>query len=550
MKKILALILVLFVLGSVPVNISAQSGGKTSKAAAPVKPDFGNIEGITGQQMKDYLTFIASDELEGRDTPSRGLDIAALYIATQLSRWGVKPAGDNGTYFQKIPLGLSKVDAANTKVSLNTQNYTYGEDFLAQPSSGTASGNMVYASHGWVIKSKNINAYQGIDVKDKIIIVTNTPPKGITFGDLKGPEGGDWSTAAAYAQANGAKGVIYLSTFNFLSNWRLNHRNQTEKGQLSFGSDGGQAKIPMVSISPRILNALFQGEKMSGQALYARMLANEPVDGFDLNPNKKISLSVAYKNQTIYTQNVVGIFEGSDPVLKNEYIGVGAHYDHDGIKDPINGDAIWNGADDDGSGTVAVMAMAEAFAKGTQRPKRSILFVGHAAEEKGLWGSECFANNPTVPINSIATMLNIDMIGRSQVPGDENHPVNKGMKKPDEVFVVGSKMMSTELGELSESINKSFLNMKFNYRYDDPNDPERLFFRSDHFNYALKGIPIIFYTDGEHVDYHQPTDSIEKIDFAGMEKITRTIFALGWDLANRPARVKVDKPLPKEFGGN
>lgn len=549
MKKILALILVLFVLGSVPVNISAQSGGKTSKAAAPVK-DFGNIEGITGQQMKDYLTFIASDELEGRDTPSRGLDIAALYIATQLSRWGVKPAGDNGTYFQKIPLGLSKVDAANTKVSLNTQNYTYGEDFLAQPSSGTASGNMVYASHGWVIKSKNINAYQGIDVKDKIIIVTNTPPKGITFGDLKGPEGGDWSTAAAYAQANGAKGVIYLSTFNFLSNWQLNHRNQTEKGQLSFGSDGGQAKIPMVSISPRILNALFQGEKMSGQALYARMLANEPVDGFDLNPNKKISLSVAYKNQTIYTQNVVGIFEGSDPVLKNEYIGVGAHYDHDGIKDPINGDAIWNGADDDGSGTVAVMAMAEAFAKGKQRPKRSILFVWHAAEEKGLWGSEYFANNPTVPINSIATMLNIDMIGRSQVPGDENHPVNKGMKKPDEVFVVGSKMMSTELGELSESINKSFLNMKFNYRYDDPNDPERLFFRSDHFNYALKGIPIIFYTDGEHVDYHQPTDSIEKIDFAGMEKITRTIFALGWDLANRPARVKVDKPLPKEFGGN
>jgi hypothetical protein len=550
MKNFLALILVLlFVPGTIPPTVSAQMKAKTVKENTPAKPSFGNTDGITAQQMKDYLTFIASDELEGRDTPSRGLDIAALYIASHLARWGVKPAGDNGTYFQKFPLGLSKVDINNTKVSLNTQNFTYGEDFLAQLSEGTASGNLVYASHGWVIKSKNINAYQGIDIKDKIVIVTNTLPKGVTFADLKGPQGGDWSNAAVYAQANGAKGVLFLSSFNYLSGWQNNRRNQLEKGLLSFGTNGIQLKIPMVSMSPRMLNLLFQGEKMSGAALYAKMLANEPVEPFDLNPNKKINLSVSFKTESRSTQNVVGVLEGADPVLKNEYIGVGAHYDHDGIKDPINGDAIWNGADDDGSGTVAVMAIAEAFAKGL-RPKRSILFIWHAAEEKGLWGSQYYANNPTVPLSSIATVLNIDMIGRSQVPGDENHPVNKGMKKPDEVYVVGSKMMSTELGALSESVNKSFLNMSFNYRYDDPNDPEQLFFRSDHFNYAVKGIPIVFYTDGEHVDYHQPTDTVDKIDFAGMEKITRSIFALGWDLANRPNRVKVDKQLPKTFGGN
>jgi Zn-dependent M28 family amino/carboxypeptidase len=213
-------------------------------------------------------------------------------------------------------------------------------------------------------------------------------------------------------------------------------------------------------------------------------------------------------------------------------------------------DKIWNGADDDGSGTVAVMAMAEAFSKGAQRPKRSILFIWHAGEEKGLWGSEFFADNPTVPITSIITQLNIDMIGRSQKRNEEIKPRNKELILKDDVYLIGSKMMSTELGEISEAVNNSFLKMGFNYRYDDPEDPQQFFYRSDHFNYAKKGIPIIFYMDGDHEDYHQVSDSIEKIDFEQMEKIARTIFATGWELANRPTRPKVDKPLPAEVTGN
>lgn len=551
MKKISALILVLlFVLGGIPVSTSAQAKNTKNKGSktppAPAKPDFGNIEGITAQQMKDYLTFIASDELEGRDTPSRGLDIAALYIASHLSRWGIKPAGDNGTYFQKVPLRLSKVDASGTKLDINGVSYNYGDDFLAGFVPGNISGNVVYAGSGWVVKSKNINAYQGIDVKDKIVIVNpGGIPKGVTFADLQsGTPGVDWFHPALYAQANGAKAVIFMSSFNNLATWQNARRNQTEKGAIAFG-ENPIPQIPTITVSPRVINALFQGEKVNGSGLYTRAVSGEATEGFALNPNKKVTLNIAAKTDNISTKNVVGILEGSDPVLKNEYIAVGAHYDHDGIKDPINGDAIWNGADDDGSGTVAVMAIAEAFAKGTQRPKRSILFIWHAAEEKGLWGSEYFANNPTVPITSIITQLNIDMIGRAQKPGDENHPVNKDLAKPGEVFVVGSKMMSTELGELSESINKSYLNLSFNYKYDDPNDPERIFYRSDHYNYAVKGVPIIFYTDGTHVDYHQPTDTVDKIDFPQMEKITRTIFATGWELANRPNRPKVDKPLPK-----
>jgi Zn-dependent M28 family amino/carboxypeptidase len=212
-------------------------------------------------------------------------------------------------------------------------------------------------------------------------------------------------------------------------------------------------------------------------------------------------------------------------------------------------DKIYNGADDDGSGTVAVMAIAKAFAQGQQKPKRSILFIWHAGEEKGLWGSDYFADHPTVPISSIITELNIDMIGRYQGSGDDRHPQNKQLPKPGEVFSIGSKMMSTELGQVSESVNDSFLKLKFDYKYDDPKDPEQFFYRSDHFNYAKKGIPIIFYMDGSHVDYHQLSDSVEKIDFDSMTKVTKTIFATGWTLANQAKRPTVDKPLPASVIG-
>ncbi|HYE64657.1 MAG TPA: M28 family peptidase, partial [Pyrinomonadaceae bacterium] len=208
-------------------------------------------------------------------------------------------------------------------------------------------------------------------------------------------------------------------------------------------------------------------------------------------------------------------------------------------------DAIYNGADDDGSGTTAVLTLAETFAKG-QRPKRSILFIWHCGEEKGLWGSEYFTKHPTVDLKQVITQLNIDMIGRSKKEGD-THPRNRELSGPNEIYVIGSKMMSTELGELSERVNKSYLNLSFNYRYDNPHDPNRFFFRSDHFNYARKGIPIIFYFDGVHEDYHRPGDSPDKIDYEKMEKVARTIYLTAWELAEMANRPQVDKKLPPEM---
>ena len=339
-----------------PAGAFAQSSAKKVKIDADAQKAIANI---TAPQMRDYLFFVASDEMEGRNTPSRGLDLTAKFIATLLSRWGVKPAGDNGTYFQKFAVRKRK------------------------------------------------------------------------------PEDPDRTT-----------------------------------------------------------------------------------------------------------QNVVAMIEGSDPKLKAEFVAVGAHYDHVGMNPNAPGeDKISNGADDDGSGTVAVLAIAEALAKSPQKPKRSILFVWHAGEEKGLLGSDYYTANPTVPIASIVTQLNIDMIGRSRPAGDTNEK-NATLTAADEIYVIGSKLMSTQLGEMSEAVNDSYLKLKFNYKYDDPKDTERLFYRSDHYNYAKRGVPIIFYFDGVHEDYHRVGDEPQKIDYAKMEKVTRTVFATMWTIANMKERPKVDKQLP------
>jgi Zn-dependent M28 family amino/carboxypeptidase len=254
----------------------------------------------------------------------------------------------------------------------------------------------------------------------------------------------------------------------------------------------------------------------------------------------------------------VAIWEGSDPVLKNEMVAIGAHYDHVGMNPEAKGnDKIWNGADDDGSGTTAILSMAEALSKSATRPKRSILFVWHCGEEKGLWGSQYFNKFPTVDIKKVVAQLNIDMIGRSKKPGylapcDVNlkpgqKPCNGELSDESTIYVIGSTMMSSTLGKVTNAVNNSYLKLKYDTRYDDPKDTNRFFFRSDHFNYAVNGIPIVFWFDGVHEDYHQPGDEADKIDYAKMEKVTRTIFLTLWEVAGLRTRPAVDKELPVEL---
>lgn len=496
---------------------------------------FGNYEMITEAQLRDYLEFIASDELEGRDTPSRGLDIAAKFIAVHLSRWGVEPAGDDGTYFQKIEMKQSRVLPSETLAIINGTKYTYGEDFIVNGESTDIDAALCFASHGWYIPSKGVNPYEKLDIRDKFIIVYEGFPKGITFKEL-GQFGVDFMPPSMYAAQHGAKGVIYVPSYQALAFWNRLSKNPVERGKVTFASSDTDIAIPQITVSVKMLTDLFQGESVSAQAIFNSTTADS-IEPFSLLPQKRLQLSIKAKTERLYTRNVLGIVRGTDPKLNNEYIAFGAHYDHVGIGNPMDGDTIYNGADDDGSGTVALMAIAEAFAKGV-RPKRSLLFVWHTAEEKGLRGSSYFVEHPTVPLQQIVAQLNIDMIGRSRI---DDKAANKNLSGKDEVYVIGSKMLSTELGNLSEQVNRAFLNLTFNYKYDDLADPNRFFYRSDHYNYAKKGIPVIFYFNGVHEDYHKPSDHVEKIDFQKMEKITRTIYATALELGNRPTRLVVDK---------
>jgi len=530
----------------------AQRKAKTQKAAPVSLASQRGADTIAAAQLKDYLSFIASDEMEGRDTPSRGLDTTAKFLAMNLSRWGFKPAGDEGGYFQKIALSRDLIDKAETRAQLNNQPLVLGDDYIpfARPADITAS-QMVFAGNGWLVKSKNIDAYKGIDAKGKIAVIFGPPsgtPPGIRNSDLTGKRGEDWMNAAEYAQKQGVAGIVIVPDFQYLANWDRNRARMAERGITrvdKFQAPVG-ALIPQLVISPRVANVLFQGERQNAQSIFESVYAGQSPEPFALNPDKKLSAVVKIKSEPATTQNVVAVFAGSDPVLKNEYVALGAHYDHVGIGIPVNGDAIYNGADDDGSGTTALLAIAEALGKAPTRPKRSVLFVWHAGEEKGLWGSRYFTDNPTIPLANIVAQINIDMIGRSKKEGDTN-PRNRELSGPNEIYVIGSKMMSTELGELTENVNKQYLNITYDYRYDDPADPNRFFFRSDHYNYARKGIPIVFFFDGEHEDYHRPGDSVDKIDFQKMEKVARTIYMTLWEVANRPSRPVVDKQLPAQL---
>ena len=253
---------------------------------------------------------------------------------------------------------------------------------------------------------------------------------------------------------------------------------------------------------------------------------------------KKIKpVKVSYKASTdikvVKTENVLGLLEGSDK--KDELVIITSHYDHIGVDEGGEGDIINNGADDDGSGTVAIMEMAKVFAeakKNGQGPRRSILFMNFTAEESGLLGSDFYSRHPVFSLQNTVVNLNIDMIGRSDYKHADSLPY---------VYVIGADKISTTLNSVSESVNKKYSNLIFDYTYNDINHPDRLYYRSDHWNFAKKNIPIIFYFDGIHEDYHEPGDEVEKIEFDLLTKRTQCIFYTAWEIANRDERIMPDK---------
>jgi hypothetical protein len=636
MRRILATLLAgsllsLVLLSHFGGRASAQAPPKSKAPKAAPVPSYGNADAITQEELKVHLYFIASDQMEGRNFPSRGYDTAALYVASHLAEWGLKPGGSAaGTvgplqpYFMPIEMEARTIVPEDSKLTLTAPapagggrggfgggggapaapaeprptNYDYGKDWQVGTPGGFAGGrgapaeavnvsaNLVFAGNGYVIKKSNIDPYAGLDVKDKIIVVAGLPAElAAQQAAGRGARGGgaaatnplgeactDFWSPEQYAAKNGALAVVTVANFQQLAAMGNPGGGRGGRGGGLNGPAYQPVKLrqtatcpgaPSITAGLDLTNALFQGEKLSGSQVFYGAGANTKQDSFALNARKKLDLKVAVKSERTHGENVVGILEGSDPALKNEYVVMSAHLDHIGLSAAqADGDTVNNGADDDGSGTVGLMAVAHAFASGAEkgmRPKRSVVFLWVGGEEKGLWGSQYFTQYPPIDLTKVVSNLNMDMIGRTKNEKSVDPNQTHVLVNPGEVLLIGPQVSSDDLGEVIDAVNNNYQKLKINHFYDvtKPDDThdnlgqqprgQRIFYRSDHYNFAKMGVPIAFFTTGLHVDYHRPSDTPDKIDYAAMQQISRTVAAVTWQLANSSGRPKLKEKLPEDL---
>jgi Peptidase family M28 len=589
------------------VSLGAHASSAPQAQSVVERPS--GAASITPDELKEWLSYIASDQLQGRRVYEEGLGLAAAYIADHLKEWGVKPAGDDGGYFQVVKvLGVNTTSNSSVTVTVNGQTKTFkdGEGVTFSKNQGgkqTITAPAEFVGTGLSLPDRNHDDYKGRDVRGKIVIYLGRGPEGVSTRLLaaRGRNAIELQHAAAAIGPpfQFGRGRDAAATPPTTSASREEGASPSPAPSpapaVARGGFGSQSlgdfqtvqrldtKVPpQITATDEFFEFLLGTAGLNYAAIKGRTLAGEalppiPLKGASITINVDADYTIV---QTRLTRNVVGEIEGTDPSLTDSYVLFGAHYDHVGYLQtppaqpstspapaastnsgqapstnsgqptpagpgqgrgggfgggapggctgqtrdtPHPGDIINNGADDDGSGTVAVMAIAKAFATGP-KPKRSVVFVWHAGEEAGLLGSRYMADYPEVPLDKVAAQLNIDMIGRNRCdrPSEGNT-----------VYIVGSDRISTELHNLNEDANASLPSpLKMDYEMNDPADPESIYTRSDHYSYASKGIPIIFYTTGLHRDYHYLTDEVGKIEFPKMAHIAQLIYTTGWKVAN------------------
>ena len=534
------------------VVLLALAASACARGAAPPVGRAGSAPGgvVDRTALERRLAAFSHDSMQGRNTGEPGGRRAADFLAAEAARLGLRPAGDNG-YLQTVRY-VERRPSTNPLVVAGT-SYTPLQDFgvldLGPQVRSVDGVQVVYGGSG----DDLITAEQAAG---KLVVVT--PGAGLDVGQFTALTSGRFGSAAGVGLAGSfapAPQIVEALT-----------------ARRAFAGDtAAPANAPIVILlGARISTALF-GAPLSG--------GSRPAKGASLGV---IRGDVRPRFEPIVTYNVAAVLPGSDPAVRGQYVAFGAHLDHLGILRPVdhdslrafNGivrpfgmddmakqptaadvprvratldslrrlrparlDSVANGADDDGTGSIALVGIAEAFARGA-RPRRSLLFVWHSGEEKGLVGSRWYTDHPTVPLDSIVAQLNTDMVGR----GTASDVPNGG---PGYLQLIGTRRLSTELGDLVERVNtQRRLGFSFDYAYDSDGNPRQYYCRSDHFMYARYGIPIAFFSTGGHRDYHQVTDEIQYIDFAKFGRVAQLIHDVGAEVANLDHRVVVDKPKP------
>ncbi|MFC2085295.1 M20/M25/M40 family metallo-hydrolase [Bacteroidota bacterium] len=490
------------------------------------------------KHIRSNLEFLAHDLLEGREATSRGARVASLYIARELQKYGVKPFGDNGTYYQSFDMTL-KGFVPGVKIELlkkNKEEMLFGEHFIiskrGMPDSSFAGieTDVVFAGYGITAEEFDYDDYENLDIKGKIVLLYDDMPESedeTIFNPKKHKKYIYWSTKRSIAQEKGAIGVLIIPTEQFMRSW-LRYKNRADSP--SFGlpdttqkQEEDEKLIPLVVLNNKGLSLLLADEDITTEELLAGYGELTFPKYFTLK--NKLKISYRTFTETRKARNVIGILEGNDENLKNEFITIGGHYDHVGA----NGGNVYNGADDNGSGTVAILECARTLSAANDN-ERSILFIFHTAEEKGLLGAKYLTNNVDW-VSKAVVNINIDMVGRESV---------------DSIHCIGSDKLSSELYELVEEINSDGDYFTLDYRFNAEDDPNRYYYRSDHVHYVNKNIPIVFFYDYMRQDYHKPTDTAEKINYTKIYKITRLVHDLALTISNLDHKLIVDKAKMKE----
>ena len=500
-------------------------------------------ETITAADLLRDITYLASDELAGRGTPSPGQDLAAAYVEKALREAGIRPFGDGGTYRQHYVVTRATLKPQETTLTIGKETLAYGSGFVLTSflKPAVSSGGVVYVGTGIRSPKLKWDPYEGVDVRGKWLLVHGATmlPDGVTR-EMLGAAGVDHMRPAQEARTRGALGLLVIPADAALTSLDQVMPRPTTARDLnpSVGWAYAQQALPQLVLSKAALTALLDGESTTADAILAADVSHRYGASFALRPAKTVTLTLAADTENVDAYNVAGIIDGADARMKDEYLTISSHLDG-AIGRATTGDTIYNAADDNASGSAGNMAIARAFVQGPP-PKRSIVLIWDTGEETGLWGSRHVAYGDLA--RHIVAHTCVDMIGRTKAPGS-SVPGQEDLAGPGEVFVAGPGVLSTGMDNALARVAREFPYATQNRKFD--NAAESFFYpRTDAAPYFERRIPYVEFFTGLHEDYHRPSDDVSKIDPAKMEAVARTVYAFVSTLADDPVRPRMDKPLP------
>jgi hypothetical protein len=526
-------------LAAVPAALLAQPPGVPTAVRAAA-------DAISAEQIAWDLAFLASDDLRGRNTPSPGFDAAADYIAARLAKAGLKPGGDDGTFRQHYELQETRVDTQAAAMEIGGRRFAFGRDFAVQSFATPIAGelNVVYVGHGWVIPDRQIDPYAGVDVRGKLVLAhgPRVLPAGLDVQQIGRVTVGAQAPIVAAAE-RGAAGVLFITQASELVRWDVLKNGNIVRRELEppVLSAYAAARATAILLTPPVTAALLDGEAVTAATAMRLADSREFPAAFQLQKTVRVTMPVGAR--TVYRPyNVVAILEGGDPRLKDEAVTVFAHLDGAVGSREIDGDQIYNSADDNASGSAAVLSIAEQLAA-APRPKRTVVFVWDSGEEQGLWGTRWFVHRPPVPLDRVVAHFNIDMIGASRRSGSAD-AASAGVTERNEVFLIGPRTLSAQASVLLDRVNDAYLKLRFNRVHDTP-ESEFFYPRTDAGPFLERGVLTIGFTTGIHGRYHLPADEARALDPAQVHAIARTVLASVWMLGDAAERPGIDQPMPR-----